>query len=89
MENIESAPLTSYAPVSDVLTELITGKAPLKVALDLWKSRHGLRYGDVSGLIGRQPGAVSAWIHRPAVLPRIGSDVAKLIGYSERPRGAA
>ena len=71
-------------PVSDIVTDLIRGNAPLKMALDLWRSHHGFSYERVSRIIGRKKGAVSAWINRPDRLSRIGRDISDLIGYEQR-----
>lgn len=76
-------------PVSALVADLITGTAPLKVALDLWRSHHGLSYEKVSLLLDRKKGSVSAWSLRPGKLRVLERDIAELIGYKERPNGAA
>ncbi len=70
--------------VSGIATALLRGTASLEVALSAWKEQHGLRLTDVSELIDRPAGAVSAMLHNPARCPRVRLAVAKLIGYEER-----
>ena len=70
--------------VSGIATALLRGTATLEVALAAWRQAHDLRLADVSELIGRPAGAVSAMLHNPARCPRVRLAVAALIRYEER-----
>ncbi len=84
MEPTEPTGTARRSPVSALVADLITGALPLRVALDLWKSHHGLTYEGVSNLLGRKKAAVSAWANRPEKLRPLGREIAELIGYEER-----
>lgn len=89
MDSTEPTTSTPRAQVSALVADLIMGSSPLKVALDLWKSHHGLTYEGVSILLDRKKGSVSAWTKRPEKLQPLGRDISDLIGYEQRPGGAA
>ncbi len=85
MKNDEPKPEATLADVSEIIRRLIEGTEPLETALALWRECHGLRLTDVSERIGRRPSAVSSMLHDPDRVPRVRRDVARLIGYQERP----
>jgi len=74
----------STLDVSGIAMALLRGTASLEVALSAWKEHNGLRLTDVSELIDRPAGAVSAMLYNPARCPQVRLAVAALIGYEER-----
>lgn len=83
METSKSVPTIALEPVEAIAAALIRGSLPLSVALSAWRSRHRLRLTDVSGLIGRPPGAVSYMLAFPKRVPRVRREVEELIGYED------
>ena len=81
---MESVKINRQTDIDRLALGLLDRTVSLEVALAAWRRERNLKLTDVSQLIKRGAGAVSAMLHDPQRCPGVRLEVAALIGYEER-----